>query len=554
MNAPFRPRAPEVDLPDSAAIPEITVAEALELPVLRRGLPKVVAGARALDHPIRWVHAGEVPNIASLLGGGELLLTTGMGIGSGRAQREFVSRLASRGVAGVVIELGGVFKKRLPAALVEAAEEDGLPLVELRTPVRFVAVTETIHTEIVNRNFDLLRRTDALHREFTAAVVDGRGVGGVLELLANALANPVFFEGHDGRLLAEATPVGGTIEDLVTAWDDARSRADAAIEAPVAARGHGQDACLLAIPLERPFDTAAQPILERAAAVLALALMGSRHEQELLAVGHGQLLASLMNGRIDAPLAAERAADLGLGGRDLRGFLPVVARMMTRPRSDAGTSEVDSWTGTLREVERDIARVGAPTLVGIELETHNLLLLIGVGVAGDRAALADLAAKVLHGAAERAGREVAVAVAGVVDWDEVGSGLRDAVDAAAMEAGDGERGWADATSHQLDLLLWRLGDREELRHYVDKTIGPLIRYDAEHRRKLLPTLEALCAHGGRRAGAARDLHLNRQALYGRISKLESMLGVDLADVETLTALHVAFALRAQLRSRSPEQI
>ena len=56
----------------------ITVQRALELPGLRGGLPEVVAGADRLHRTVRWVHAGEVPNIASLLKGGELLLTTGL--------------------------------------------------------------------------------------------------------------------------------------------------------------------------------------------------------------------------------------------------------------------------------------------------------------------------------------------------------------------------------------------------------------------------------------------------------------------------------------------
>ncbi|MGY4935443.1 PucR family transcriptional regulator ligand-binding domain-containing protein, partial [Streptomyces sp. 900116325] len=48
----------------------ITVQRALELPGLRSGLPEVVAGADRLGRTVRWVHAGEVPNIASLLRGG----------------------------------------------------------------------------------------------------------------------------------------------------------------------------------------------------------------------------------------------------------------------------------------------------------------------------------------------------------------------------------------------------------------------------------------------------------------------------------------------------
>src|SRR5918911_5443866 len=64
--------------PDPALI---TVKAALRLPQLRRGRPEVVAGGAHLDNAIRWAHAGEVPDMATLLKGGELLLTTGMGVG-----------------------------------------------------------------------------------------------------------------------------------------------------------------------------------------------------------------------------------------------------------------------------------------------------------------------------------------------------------------------------------------------------------------------------------------------------------------------------------------
>ncbi|HEY9437854.1 MAG TPA: PucR family transcriptional regulator ligand-binding domain-containing protein, partial [Streptomyces sp.] len=65
----------------------ITVRRALDLPGLRGGLPEVMAGAEGLDRTVRWVHAGEVPYIASLLKGGELLLTTGLGLGTRPAEQ-----------------------------------------------------------------------------------------------------------------------------------------------------------------------------------------------------------------------------------------------------------------------------------------------------------------------------------------------------------------------------------------------------------------------------------------------------------------------------------
>ena len=52
-----------------------TIADILELETVRRGSPRVVAGADRLDTKVRWVHVGEIADIAQLLRGGELVLT-----------------------------------------------------------------------------------------------------------------------------------------------------------------------------------------------------------------------------------------------------------------------------------------------------------------------------------------------------------------------------------------------------------------------------------------------------------------------------------------------
>lgn len=80
---------------------------ALELPGLRGGLPEVLAGADRRQRTVRWVHAGEVPDIASLLKGGEPLLTTGYGLGTRPAdQRSFMRTVADRGIAALVVVVG----------------------------------------------------------------------------------------------------------------------------------------------------------------------------------------------------------------------------------------------------------------------------------------------------------------------------------------------------------------------------------------------------------------------------------------------------------------
>ena len=84
----------------------VSIRTAIELPPVQRGVPEVLSGEEQLGRPIRWAHACEIPDIASTLQGGELLLTTGLGIDrDDRGQRRFIDDLADRSVAGLIVEL-----------------------------------------------------------------------------------------------------------------------------------------------------------------------------------------------------------------------------------------------------------------------------------------------------------------------------------------------------------------------------------------------------------------------------------------------------------------
>jgi DNA-binding NtrC family response regulator len=60
-----------------------------------------------------------------------------------------------------------------------------------------------------------------------------------------------------------------------------------------------------------------------------------------------------------------------------------------------------------------------------------------------------------------------------------------------------------------------------------------------------PTLEALSARNWRRTDAARLLHLNRQALYARIERIERLLDTELNDPESRLALELALRVHRQ---------
>jgi purine catabolism regulator len=541
----------------------ITVRRALELPGLRGGLPEVVSGAEKLGRPVRWVHAGEVPNIASLLKGGELLLTTGVGLGTRPAdQRAFVRALAERGIAALVVELGPRFAT-LPAALVDTARAAGLPLVQLHREVPFVTVTEEIHTEIVNGHYALLQRAEEVHRRCTEALLGGGGVPQVLDILAGFGGNPVFLETPDGHLLyaAGAGPEGAA---ALQVWEGLRGpRKDTPppagsvlVDVPGGGPGGGPGAGsvrarLVLLPVRSPLAPVHRMAAERAAGVLAVVLMQARQEEELAARGRGDFLTDLAEGRITAGDAPAQARVLGFRPGD-GPLLPVVMRL-----GDGLSPAGGDWAVLARAVAEELTAVGVPVLLGVRPVEGRVPLLLGLRAESERPAVADRVAAALRAGVERAGMRhpgtwppvVVVGVPG--NWAAASAGLRHAAETATAAQGLSDRPWYDARRLDIDLLLWRLRGHPDLAAFVDRAIGPLKDHDSRSRPPLLPTLETYLAHAGRKAETARELHLNRQTLYNRLARIGELLGTDLDDPQTVLALSLALRARRHVGPATP---
>src|SRR3954471_11858411 len=85
----------------------LSLADVLELPVVRRALPEVVVGEPALGREVRWAHVIEMPDPDDLLKGGELVLTTGLGAGTDPAhQAAWTASLVEQGLAALAGGLG----------------------------------------------------------------------------------------------------------------------------------------------------------------------------------------------------------------------------------------------------------------------------------------------------------------------------------------------------------------------------------------------------------------------------------------------------------------
>src|ERR1700729_3003389 len=161
---------------------------------------KLVSGQESAQRPVRWVHSSELPDPTPWLKGGEMLLTTGLGLEGPRAQRELIERLADHQIAALGFGTG-FSHKRLPAALVTAAGKRGFPLFEVPYDLPFIAITERAFTRLLDERYELLQRnmvgdvlaevlSGHLYPEDLQARLRPFGIGEQCAVLAFALDDP----------------------------------------------------------------------------------------------------------------------------------------------------------------------------------------------------------------------------------------------------------------------------------------------------------------------------------------------------------------------------
>ncbi|MBC3467951.1 PucR family transcriptional regulator ligand-binding domain-containing protein [Pseudomonas sp. RW10S2] len=144
----------------------LALDELLGLPGLEE--MTVRAGARNLQRRVRWPYVAENEGIAEWVMGGELVFVTGINHPRGEANLlSLVEDGDAVGIAGLVILTGGSFIQHIPAAVVERAEQLGLPLIEQPYALKMVVVTHLIGTALVQMGQVRRSRDDILGQLLT---------------------------------------------------------------------------------------------------------------------------------------------------------------------------------------------------------------------------------------------------------------------------------------------------------------------------------------------------------------------------------------------------
>ncbi|MEV4129953.1 PucR family transcriptional regulator ligand-binding domain-containing protein [Nocardia sp. NPDC049707] len=517
----------------------MNVEAALRLEVFTRVPVTVYAGEPNLSRPIRWVHPTEISDIARFLLGGEMLLTSGMGIGNEpERQRRYLEEVAAAGAAVLVIEISGRAFREMPSALIQTARELEFPLVGLDGEVPFVEVSAQVHSSLVDQRLLDLTAYERLNAKYMQLLLAGSDHVPFTDMLADEVGHPVVLEDATRQIVSYsgATP---DADKALSQWEH-HSR----IEHSAAGQSTGNDTprCtrravvlrgerwgwLHVLHGDRALVGTAGYALDRTTDCIAIALLGARESGARAAQRQNALVSRLLLGDITGEMFVNRALRVG---RDLRDRALVVVYINKNGAASAtGEDEIDELFRSLH----------IPAVVA-DLGEHIFVILGLSQTRSEKQVIERLT-----------GLDISAGISRLVSAGHLSTAVEQARSAAAVAAARPER-----SIHRFDdlgvlRLLASLAQGPELARYIEDELGPLLAHDAKSANTLLPTLRTYLSCEGNKSQAAQQLYVQRRTLYYRLERIETLLGRSLDDPDARQALIFAVRGHDLLQRRSRE--
>ena len=509
------------------------LATAIEHTVLREAT--VVAGSRAMDREISWVHIVDHPEIINWLKPGELLLTTGYNWPEDDLTcREMVRSLSRIGLAGVVLAVPH-FREHFTQAAIDEANQCDLPLLELPWDIQFSEITHDVLARIINVQAEIIRRSDLIHRALTAAAIDASNLEGLAVALQQSLDKPATIVSADGTLLGASRPdcreadereIIGKITLRESLFNAFHSNTPALF-----GEVHGLRRPRLGCPIrsrdevigivwldkaEGEFEELDSRALEHAAVIAALHLT---HQRELsdqeTRLGYA-FVAGLLEGKFSAtPSAIERAKASGWSeSRDYR-----VCLVLLDEPIPLGMDGFNRRRRSAERISHVMQSLGVPALISVSLNQISFLLPAEIppeevwkSIREDGGAMA--VSRVQRGAS------------GMAQGAEDVSALMPLLRPGKL--------------HNFDEVLFPralMGDEDARRMLLERLIAPL--ENPKRGNSLIETAMCLAAEGFQLLNTAKALDIHISTLRYRVARMEEILGISFENPDDRFKLQVA---------------
>lgn len=519
------PHSHTLQLKDILALPSLIDADA-----------EVLCGTDKLDTAIRWVHVVDSDRAGQLLNGGELLLTTGLNFGTtAQAQEKLIDGYVHAGAAALLVEVGTQIDK-LPSAIVQRCKHHDLPLIVVYEEIRFVEITEAVHSAILNSQFEQVETLQHINESFWGLMFNGAPPEQLVIHASRQLERPVvledlnhrvilYVEGHylpsrllanweeKSRVWAARTRNVGLVADPISVQDPDDPHINWTF-IDIQAQGHHWGRLFVRDAF--PEDSKVSHVLHHAAMALAIERLGASSPNAWTDLRERVGLDRLLHNRFTTVNGQKSV--LESSGFHTQNRLVLAAEVRLEDRS----LSPDHFRTVFTQVGPDIE-----CLVSRH-ENDRSRIVCAISAEQHRRTLDQLISTIRKGLEKLdVPMELAVsdALGGPID---LGAALHRINTLRSHIPETGVR-ISRSTPDRIDGLLHYLHNDVRVQSFAETTLTPLLIHDQRNDTNLMDTLVVLLDYPASRSAAAAALHVSRTALYSRIATIERLLNVDLAN-------------------------
>lgn len=520
---------------------------------------RVVAGFQGMDRVVKGVSIMEVPDILDWVDEGILLLTTLYPLKDDlEAQIELPVHCSRKGLAALAVKPGR-FSALHPQMLANA-EIHGLPLIQIPFTLSFTDILFPVMRHILGRENIMLESYLSLQKGITEAILAGGNVSDIVKVISAKLQNVVSIHDENFQCLAWYNGTGDSqvevkVEQLLSrvsqrqGWNwnigehpaikflplPQEQQEIRYIEQPI--MGGSEILGYLCIwELGRKLREADLAMVKQCATLLAIERLKFLASREAEKKYRQRFLNEWLSGQIKYPKLLEES--LAFFDWNLSPPVTVVVIHLNGP----APKDACLLKRVQQMVNFHLKSIANSGVVGIMKEDVVVIW----PIRGEKREELDKPLQELLSVLQKE-LPGATLTAGVGRSRDnllnVHTSYQEAVQALRIGLSLKRR---KPIIHYEDLgtyrVLFYLPENDEIKNFLEETLGRLLKHDREHGTELLRTLECYFENQGNEAQMAKQLFIHYNTVRNRLQRISEICQINLKDTEVRFSLELALKI------------
>ncbi|CAM4269834.1 PucR family transcriptional regulator [Lacicoccus alkaliphilus] len=524
---------------------------------------ELVAGSEGIDREIKWTHILEMESFDSFINGGELILTTGSNIDFGSPHgMSKIRTLIESGVTGICIELGHHVTK-VDSSILKLADDHAFPIIIFNKTVKFVDITQDLHTLIINSHHTQLEHLHLLSKEFNELSLEPNGIIKILKNLHNYFHKTVILITDEKKLYYYPLKVKKHAEYINSLIDDSweiqpyisvnLDKTDYSVF-PIKGLGHSWGNLYFQEEAE-DIDEFSYSILDRATLAIAQILLRNQTIEERKQNQEGDIVKKLVHEKSFEPSLAQK-------------FLPYPSenlyyRVMIIEKSNIGDEiSPEDWEEiklTQAIILRNLFKsFGFRAMISV---TINTITVISSFYKNQQTIVKDQNFNLVTDAIQNTheknifnGEECHISASSLnKDYSKLHECYKEANEVLHLKKLDVLKDVLFYEELGAYRLLTKL-DKNELESLVSTYLSPLLDFERKtNNNNLLLTLTIYLETMGSKKETSERLYIVRQTLYYRLEKIKELLGENFMNPVSRQAIELAISANKLLDEKRSKQ-